>query len=139
MTVQEFEHIALTLRPQLMGVARGFFADEAKAEDVVQDVLLRLWQMRDRIEELKRYNDYLRDEVATQHGKYLATKKQSELLFTRIDLAQKKLFKKVHESRRDDDASIFAIGWNQAIGHVEAMIVELLGVDDKAVYEEFGI
>ena len=32
-------------------------------------------QMRDRIEELKRYNDYLRDEVATQHGKYLATKK----------------------------------------------------------------
>jgi RNA polymerase sigma-70 factor (ECF subfamily) len=33
-----------------MGVARGFFADEAKAEDVVQDVLLRLWQMRDRID-----------------------------------------------------------------------------------------
>ena len=59
-------------------------------------------QLRDRIDELKRYNDYLRDEVATQHGKYLATRKQSELLFTQIDLAQKKLFKKVHESRRDD-------------------------------------
>jgi predicted nuclease with TOPRIM domain len=96
-------------------------------------------QLRDRIDELKRYNDYLRDEVATLHGKYLATRKQSELLFTQIDLAQKKLFKKVHESRRDDDASIFAIGWNQAIGHVEAMIIELLGVDDKAAYEEFGI
>ena len=95
--------------------------------------------MRSRIEELQRYNDYLRDEVVTQHGKYLATRKQSELLYTRIDLAQKKLFKKVHESRRDDDASIFAIGWNQAIGHVEAMIIELLGVDDKAAYEEFGI
>ena len=96
-------------------------------------------QLRDRIDELKRYNDYLRDEVATQHGKYLATKKQSELLFTRIDLAQKELFKKVHDSRRDDDESIFAIGWNQAIGHVEAMIGDLLGVDDKAAYEEFGI
>lgn len=96
-------------------------------------------QLRDRIDELKRYNDYLRDEVATQHGKYLATKKQSELLFTRIDLAQKELFKKVHDSRRDDDESIFAIGWNQANGHVEAMIGELLGVDDKAAYEEFGI
>ena len=96
-------------------------------------------QLRDRIDELKRYNDYLRDEVATQHGKYLATKKQSELLFTRIDLAQKKLFKKVHESRRDDDESIFAIGWNQAIDHVEARIGELLGVDDKAAYEKFGI
>ena len=96
-------------------------------------------QLRDRIDELKRYNDYLRDEVATQHGKYLATKKQSELLFSRIDLAQKELFKKVHDSRRDDDESIFAIGWNQAIGHVEAMIGELLGVDAKAAYEEFGI
>ena len=96
-------------------------------------------QLRDRIDELKRYNDYLRDEVATQHGKYLATKKQSELLFTRIDLAQKELFKKVHGSRRDDVESIFANGWNQAIGHVEAMIGELLGVDDKAAYEEFGI
>lgn len=50
-------------------------------------------QLRDRIDELKRYNDYLRDEVATQHGKYLATRKQSELLFTQIDLSQKKLFK----------------------------------------------
>ena len=96
-------------------------------------------QLRDRIDELKRYNDYLRDEVATQHGKYLATKKQPELLFTRIDLEQKELFKKVHDSRRDDDESIFAIGWNQAIGHVETMIGELLGVDDKAAYEEFGI
>ena len=96
-------------------------------------------QLRDRIDELKRYNDYLRDEVATQHGKYLATRKQSELLITRIDLAQKELFKKVHDSRRDDDESIFAIGWNQAIGHVEAMIGELLGVDGKSAYEEFGI
>ena len=96
-------------------------------------------QLRDRIDELKHYNDYLRDEVATQHGKYLATRKQSELLFSRIDLAQKELYKKVHESRRDNDESIFAIGWNQAIGHVEAMIAELLGVDDKAAYEEFGI
>ena len=71
-------------------------------------------QLRDRIDELKHYNDYLRDEVATQHGKYLATRKQSELLFSRIDLAQKELYKKVHESRRDNDESIFAIGWNQA-------------------------
>jgi len=45
-------------------------------------------QLRDRIDELKRYNDYLRDEVATQHGRYLATRKQSELLFSRIDRAQ---------------------------------------------------
>ena len=96
-------------------------------------------QLRGRIEELQRYNDYLRDEVVTRHGKYLATRKQSELLFSRIDLAQKKLYKKVHESHRDDDESIFAIGWNQAIGHVEALIGELLGVDDKAAFEEFGI
>ena len=71
----------------------------------------------------------------TQSGKWTINKKAG----TYVTKAQKKLFKKVHESRRDDDASIFAIGWNQAIRHVEALIVELLGVDDKAAYEEFGI
>ena len=96
-------------------------------------------QLKDRIEELQHYNNYLRDEVDTQRGRYLVTRKQSELLFSRIDLAQKQLYKKVHESRRDDEDTIFAIGWNQAIGHVEAMIAELLGVDDKAAYEELGI
>ena len=96
-------------------------------------------QLKDRIDELQHYNNYLRDEVDTQHGRYLVTRKQSELLLSRIDLAQKQLFKRVHESRRDGEDTIFAIGWNQAIGHVEAMIAELLGVDDKAAYEEFGI
>lgn len=44
MTPQEFEHIVPWLRPQMMRVAKDFFHDEEEAEDVVQEVLMRLWR-----------------------------------------------------------------------------------------------
>lgn len=43
MTAQEFEHIARMLRPQMMRVAWDFFRQREEAEDVVQEVLMRLW------------------------------------------------------------------------------------------------
>ena len=44
MTQEEFKEEALKVRPQLLEVARRYLGD-ADAEDVVQDTLLRLWQM----------------------------------------------------------------------------------------------
>jgi len=44
MTQEEFKEEARRVRPQLLGVARHYLGDD-DAEDVVQDVLLRLWQM----------------------------------------------------------------------------------------------
>ena len=35
------------MRPMLMATARRILGDDAEAEDVVQDALLRLWQLRD--------------------------------------------------------------------------------------------
>lgn len=100
-------------------------------------------KLRERVDQLQRYNDYLREEVAEQHTRYLNTRNEADRLFTRIDRAQKELFRKVHDARRseslNENDSSFAAGWNQAIDHVEAMISELLGVDEKAAYEEFGI
>ncbi|MDO4171587.1 MAG: sigma-70 family RNA polymerase sigma factor [Prevotellaceae bacterium] len=49
MTASEFEHIAKELRPHLIRVGRSFFGDADRAEDVAQEVLMRLWVMRDRI------------------------------------------------------------------------------------------
>lgn len=43
MTAQEFEHIARMLRPRMMGVAWDFFRQTEEAEDVVQEVMMRLW------------------------------------------------------------------------------------------------
>ena len=43
MTAREFEHIAQMLRPQMMRVAWDFFRQTEEAEDVVQEVLMRLW------------------------------------------------------------------------------------------------
>lgn len=48
MTTEEFEHIAVTLRPKLFRVAHSFFSDDGIAEDVVQETLMRLWLVRDR-------------------------------------------------------------------------------------------
>ena len=51
MTQQEFEHIAQQLRPQLLNIGRQFFNDEDCAEDIAQETLMRLWQLRERIEQ----------------------------------------------------------------------------------------
>lgn len=47
MTDKEFQTAAEQLRPRLMAAAARWTGDHDCAEDVVQDVLLRLWQMRD--------------------------------------------------------------------------------------------
>lgn len=49
MTKEEFQQAVSTLRPQLIGQARRYLAEDGEAEDAVQDVLLRLWQMHERL------------------------------------------------------------------------------------------
>lgn len=49
MTSQEFEHIARMLRPRLVSVGRNFFGHSAEAEDVAQEVFMRLWAMREQL------------------------------------------------------------------------------------------
>jgi DNA-directed RNA polymerase specialized sigma24 family protein len=42
-----FSEEAQAMRPMLLGVAKGVLDSDEEAEDVVQDALLRLWQLRD--------------------------------------------------------------------------------------------
>ena len=49
MTPEEFEHIARKLRPKLNSIGLDFFSDRDMADDVTQEVLMRLWIMRERI------------------------------------------------------------------------------------------
>ena len=51
MTQQEFEHIAQQLRPKLLNIGRQFFNDGDYAEDIAQETLMRLWLLRERIEQ----------------------------------------------------------------------------------------
>ena len=51
MTQQEFEHIAPKLRPLLLHIGQQFFGNSDSAEDIAQETLMRLWQLRDRIEQ----------------------------------------------------------------------------------------
>lgn len=46
MTDSEYSEEAAVLRHRLMGVAMEYIADSAEADDMVQDAMLRLWNMR---------------------------------------------------------------------------------------------
>nr|WP_314753935.1 sigma-70 family RNA polymerase sigma factor [uncultured Prevotella sp.] len=47
MTVDEYKQEVKRTRPQLLFIARKYMGSEEEAEDVVQDVLLKLWQICD--------------------------------------------------------------------------------------------
>ena len=50
MTEKEFEQTAQRMRPRLIKVGRSFFGSEALAEDAAQEALIRLWLLRDRVD-----------------------------------------------------------------------------------------
>ena len=47
MTTETFMDEVKAMRPMLLSVARGILNSDEDAEDVVQDAMLRLWQLRD--------------------------------------------------------------------------------------------
>ncbi|MCR5131433.1 MAG: sigma-70 family RNA polymerase sigma factor [Prevotella sp.] len=50
MTSEEFKQEAQAVRHQLISQARRYLGDTDEAEDVVQDALLRLWQMHSELQ-----------------------------------------------------------------------------------------
>ena len=49
MTDEELRGIIPTLRPKLVAIARRYVKDSDEAEDIVQDAMLKLWVIRDRL------------------------------------------------------------------------------------------
>ena len=50
MTELEFEHTAQRMRSRLIEMGHSFFGNEAQAEDVAQEALVRLWLMRGKVD-----------------------------------------------------------------------------------------
>lgn len=46
MTAEEFNHIIVPMRDDLKRQARNMTGDDSRAEDLVQEVLLKMWSMR---------------------------------------------------------------------------------------------
>lgn len=53
MTEKQFETLARSLRPALHAAACRITADRMSADDVVQDAMLKLWSLRDRLDSLR--------------------------------------------------------------------------------------
>ncbi len=53
MTNKEFEILARTLRPRLLKASRQIVGSEADAEDIAQDTMLKLWELRDDLGEYR--------------------------------------------------------------------------------------
>lgn len=49
MTTEEFKREIQAIRPRLINQAQRYLGNADDAEDVVQDALLRMWQMRDQL------------------------------------------------------------------------------------------
>ena len=53
MTTKEFEILALSLRPRLIAAAVRITGNNDEAEDAVQDTMLRLWSLGDRLDDVR--------------------------------------------------------------------------------------
>ena len=53
MNEQEFRHITREMQPALILIARKIIGDEEDAKDVVQDSLLRLWQLKEEVQNVR--------------------------------------------------------------------------------------
>lgn len=53
MTVKEFEEFAHRIRPRLVSMASGIVDTVDEAEDLAQDTMLRLWGLRDQLDEYR--------------------------------------------------------------------------------------
>jgi RNA polymerase sigma factor (sigma-70 family) len=49
MTSEEYQHEVRKLRPQLLSIASRYFVNTEQSEDIVQEVMLRLWNMCDEL------------------------------------------------------------------------------------------
>ena len=91
--------------------------------------------LRAQIDSMECYNRYLQGEVRRQYGKVAQLRRSAEEAFANTDRNEKQLLLDVHAMRRDDDGD-FSMGWNQAVGHVEKLIEELLGARIQDCVEE---
>lgn len=56
---EDFEHIFRSQFPVLCNVAFNIIKNQKASEDIVQDIFLRLWKNKDRLDEVDNYKAYL--------------------------------------------------------------------------------
>ncbi len=86
MTPKTFEKLILRLKAQLYCFAYSILKDRFEAQDAVQEIVLRLWKIKDQLDETKNINSFCMSMVHNYCVDIIRKQKQSEefILSTKI-------------------------------------------------------
>lgn len=72
---KEFDRLFVSFYPRVKSFLRGMLSDENEAEDLAQDTFVRLWQGRERLQEVRNLNAYVYQTVKHILYSYLESRK----------------------------------------------------------------
>ena len=93
-------------------------------------------QLKAEIRDLRSDNIYLRGEVAKWCEMHMDTLRTTICVQTHQEQVHEKLRQAIHDAYLDAEDSPFTRGYNEAIKHVEALVEDLIGGDEKKVHAE---
>ena len=121
MTAEEFNHIIVPMREDLKRQARNMTGDDSRAEDLVQEVLLKMWSMRSQLDmydnkkalavtilKNKAKDAWKHDRFESGGGSETAERVSEETIVEHLPPLQRKLFK-MKEIEGYDSAEIMQI------------------------------
>lgn len=145
MNLEEFKIAVLPLREKLLNYSRKMTEETSDAEDIVQEAFLKLWRIREKLDEYKSI-----DALATQIVKNLCLDRwrSPRLRNTRLDDTQSQIGYNNLEKRIEQQDQVRLIGQiietlpplQQAIirmkdveGYETSEIADIIGKDNEAV------
>lgn len=86
MTRKTFEKLILRLKEQLYCFAYSILKDRCEAQDAVQEIVLKLWKIKDKLDETKNINSFCMSMIHNHYLDIIRKQKQSEkfILSTKI-------------------------------------------------------
>lgn len=143
MTIETFKEKAQTMRPMMMATALRIVGDRTEAEDLVQDALLRLWQLRD---EPIRNVEAMAKVVVRHLGYDVVRRRHEQVSIEEVDMMDASLSDGLDDEGEQMMAFVRQLPTMQQtilrLRHEEGMemkeMAELIGVTEEAVRQSLS-
>jgi len=144
---ESFDQLFNKYGKRLYGFAIGYLKSHEDAEELVQDIFVKVWENRSELDENQSFNSYLFTiakntilnhfrkkahqqsyiEYIKQHTKLIHTKTEEDIIFSDLDVQAKKIIDKLPSRRRE----IFLLSREQGYNNEE--IAQRLNISKKTV------